>query len=70
MQLTVLEKARREAGMTKAELSRASGVQPNVITWAEAGRFLPYPVQLEKLASALGVADPTTLLDKLEVNVD
>ena len=67
MHLTVLEKTRRDAGLTKAALARKAGVQPNVVTWAESGRFHPYPVQLEKLADALGITDPSTLLDRLEV---
>lgn len=69
MKLTVLEVRRRERGLTKAALARAAGVQPNVVTWAEAGRYKPYPVQLEKLAVVLGVADPETLLDREEVGV-
>lgn len=67
MEITTMEKLRRERGMTRAELARRACVQPNIITWVEQGRFVPYESQLEKLAGALGVDDPGTLLDRVEV---
>ena len=68
MVITRQEKIRREIGMSKAELSRKSNVQASVVGWIEAGRFKPYPVQLERIAAALGVDDPETLLDECEVS--
>ena len=67
MKISTCEAKRREAGMTKADLARASEIQPNIITWLEAGRFRPYPQQLERIASALGVDDPESLMDEIEV---
>lgn len=67
MKITTQEKMRREKGWTKAELARRSGIQPNVVGWIEAGRFIPYQTQLEKLARALGVEDPSALLVEVEV---
>lgn len=65
--ITQQEKKRRELGLSKAELSRQSDVQANVIGWIEAGRFKPYPSQLERIAQVLGVDDPESLLDQIEV---
>lgn len=67
MQITYLEKERRERGLTKVALAKAASVQPNVITWAEDGRFRPYDSQLQKLAIALGVEDASLLLNRIEV---
>lgn len=67
MKITKLEAIRREQGMTKTALGRKSGIQYGMIGWIESGRFKPYPVQLEKLAAALGVEDPETLLQEVEV---
>lgn len=67
MKVTKLETLRREQGISKAELARRAEVQPNLVTWVEQGRFVPYPSQLEKLADALGVDDAGTLLDTVEV---
>jgi len=67
MKVTFQEKRRREIGITKAELARRAHVQANTIGWIEAGRFKPYPVQLERIADVLGVADPSSLLDEIEV---
>ena len=66
MQVTKMEKQRFQQGMTKAELARRAGVQPNLITWIEAGRFVPYQSQLDKIAAALGCDEPETLLDRVE----
>ena len=65
-----LEVERTVQGLSKAELARRARVQPNVITWAEAGRYKPYPSQLRKLAGVLGVGDPDTLLDEAEAGYE
>ena len=44
---------RLRRGWTKAELARRSCLHPSQIGQIESGRVIPYPVQLEKLASAL-----------------
>lgn len=67
MKITKLESVRRDASMTKAQLAEKAGVQPNVIGWIESRRWNPYPVQLERIASVLGVAVPESLLEEVEV---
>ncbi len=67
MKIRVQEQKRRELGISKAELARRANVQANVIGWIEAGRFRPYEVQLQRIAGVLGVDDPETLLDEIEV---
>lgn len=61
-----LERVREEKGMTRAALARAANMQAGTITWIETGRFIPYKSQLEKLAAALGVDDPESLLVPLD----
>lgn len=61
-----LERAREEKGMTRAALARAANMQAGTITWIETGRFTPYESQLAKLAAALGVDDPESLLVHLD----
>lgn len=61
---------RAARGMTRADLARAAKMQAGTITWIEDGRFIPYDSQLEKLAKALNVTDPETLLAPLEVSAD
>ena len=65
--ITKQEKTRREIGMSKAELARQAEVNASVIGWIESGRFKPYPIQLERIAAVLGVRDPESLLDEIEV---
>lgn len=67
MKVIRLKKERTARNMKKSELSRASGVQAGTISWIEEGRFKPYPSQLEKLATALGVDDPQCLLEEVEM---
>ena len=65
-----LKRIRAERAMTRAELARKSRMQAGTITWIEEGRFIPYESQLEKLAAALGVSNPESLLAPLEVTGD
>lgn len=60
-----MENVRKKRGMTRAALARAAGMQAGTITWIETGRFIPYESQLAKLAEALGVDDPESLLEPL-----
>lgn len=60
-----MENVRKKRGMTRADLARAAGMQAGTITWIETGRFIPYESQLAKLAEALGVDDPESLLEPL-----
>lgn len=50
-----VRRLRRRLGWSIAELSRRTGMNPTTIGQAEAGRFIPYPSQVGKLAEALGV---------------
>ena len=62
-----LKKERLARNMKKSELSRASGIQAGTISWMEEGRFKPYPSQQEKLATALDVDEPQSLLEEVEL---
>lgn len=62
-----LRAERQRLGLSGLELSRRSRVAPAVISQAELGRLIPYPVQLGRLAEALGwTGDPEELLEDLE----
>ena len=45
---------RRRRGWSQAELARRAGLNATTVCLIESGRFHPYPVQLQKLARALG----------------
>lgn len=60
-------RVRAQCGMTRAALARAANMQAGVITWIETGRYIPYDSQLQKIAAALGVDDPESLLEPLAV---
>jgi len=49
-----LTKERERLGWSKSELARRTGLHPSQVGLIEAGRFLPYPRQLAKIAAALG----------------
>lgn len=48
-----LFRARREAGLSQAEVSEASGVSQKQISRYESGKAKPHPSTLRKLADAL-----------------
>jgi transcriptional regulator with XRE-family HTH domain len=50
-----LRTLRHARGWTRAELARRSGLNASTVGLIEAGRLVPYPSQLTKLAKALGV---------------
>jgi hypothetical protein len=61
-----LERERLAAGHSKAKLGRLADVNPAIITWAEQRSFELYPVQLERLARALGwTGAPEALLEEV-----
>lgn len=62
-----MREVRKSQKKTYADLARATGMQAGVISWIETGRFIPYESQLEKIAAVLGVNDPESLLEPLEV---
>ena len=61
---TKLEQLRKELGLTKAALARATEMQQGMINWIESGRFVPYESQLRKLAKALDWKGDLTDLTK------
>ena len=49
------ERTRR--GWSRAELARRADMNATTVGLVEAGRFIPYPSQLAKLARALGLPE-------------
>lgn len=49
-----------------SDLSRMTGIQAGVIGWIRTGRFIPYQSQLDKIAKALDVDDPYSLLEPMK----
>jgi len=64
---TAMKTIREQRGMTKSHLARKAEMQAGMITWIESGRFVPYESQLKKIAGVLGVDDPESLLEPIEV---
>ena len=52
-----LTEERRQRGWSRAELARRAGMNATTVGLVEAGRFIPYPSQLAKLARALGIPE-------------
>jgi ribosome-binding protein aMBF1 (putative translation factor) len=76
--MLLLQKERERRGLSKSQLARNADLQVNVLTWTESlvpcgtegkisPRWIPYNVQLEKLAAALEwEGDPNELLDEVQ----
>lgn len=62
-----MRQIREERGFSKAELARRSKMHSGEVGMIESGRLIPYPVQLERLADALNIENPESLLEPLEV---
>jgi ribosome-binding protein aMBF1 (putative translation factor) len=64
--MRTLEDHRRRRGWSRAELGRRARVDPSWLAKVEGGRVRPYPVQLRRLARALGwpSRDGAGLLDE------
>ncbi|MFA5844463.1 MAG: helix-turn-helix transcriptional regulator [Coriobacteriia bacterium] len=57
---------RERARLTIAALARKADMSASTVGQIESGRLVPYPVQLEKIAAALGYeGDPSELLDEV-----
>lgn len=51
---------------SKNSLAHDAKLAPSQVAWIESGRFVPYPVQLARLADALGYEGwPVDLLDEV-----
>lgn len=62
-----LEKERVDRGWSKAELARRARMNPSTVGLVEAGRLVPYPTQIGRLARALGwQGQPEDLLADVE----
>ncbi len=66
LQPVKMKTIREKQKMTKQALSWKSGLNASLIGQIESGRYIPYDSQLEKLAKALNVKDPDTLLEPIE----
>ena len=63
--MTKLEQLRRERGWSRSELSHRAKLTGSVLNLIETRRFIPYAVQLQRIADALD-AEARTLLDEVE----
>lgn len=62
-----ITRERQDQEWTRAELARRAGMNAATVGQIEAGRYLPYDVQLEKLARALGFHGcPDALLEEVD----
>ena len=52
-----ISQERKRRGWSRAELARRAGMNGGTVGLIESGRFKPYPGQLRKLASALGLPE-------------
>lgn len=63
--MRLMTKLREEQNLSKSALSRKANMNASTIGWIESGRYLPYEVQLEKIAAALGYeGDPQDLMNE------
>lgn len=60
--MKIMTLLRESKGWNRSELARQSGLHRSQITLFESGRMIPYPSQLEKLVTALGVTTAVDLL--------
>ncbi len=62
-----LKTIRKDKGLSITRLANLSGIQQGLIGQIEMGRYIPYAVQLQKLADALGwQGNPEELLEEVE----
>ena len=65
--MLILKMERLQREWSQAELARRSALNPNTISQIESGRFIPYAIQLKRLAVALGwpAEDAEQLLEEV-----
>lgn len=62
-----LTQERETKGWTRAKLGGEANLHPATVGTIESGQYRPYPVQLARLAAALGfTGDPTVLLEEVQ----
>jgi transcriptional regulator with XRE-family HTH domain len=66
--MRVISSLRESRGWSRAELARRSGLNASTVGAIEAGRLVPYPGQLAKLADALGVSTDVLTPSPARVN--
>ncbi|AZT90084.1 XRE family transcriptional regulator [Caldicellulosiruptor changbaiensis] len=54
--MTVLEKIRKDKGLSQSKLGLAIGVNPNILSQIERGWRKPYPKLLQSLAAYFGIS--------------
>ena len=67
--MLVLTSERNRHGWSRAELARRAQMNATTVGQIEAGRLVPYLIQLKKLADALGIPEseaPTLLCEESE----
>lgn len=64
-----LQVLRESREWSRAELARRANMNQNTVGLIERGRLLPYDSQLQKLATALGVGNPASLIEDVMPNV-
>ena len=60
-----LTQEREKRAWSRWELAIQARIHPARVGAIENGHVVPYPVELERLAKALGTSDPSTLLDEV-----
>ena len=67
--MILLTKIRMEKGLSKAKLARLAEIDQASISRIEAGRMIPYPKQLKRIANALHFKkeESEILLQKVEI---
>ena len=64
--MKLAKKVRQQLGLSGLETSRRAKLPPATVSQIENGRFIPYPVQLERLALALQwPGNPEELLEEV-----
>jgi len=61
--MKLCELIRVKQGRSRADVASDAKLAPSQVCWIETGRFVPYDVQLARLAEALGyIGQPQNLL--------
>ena len=61
-----LTEQREKRGWSRWELAIQARIHPARVGAIENGRIVPYAVELDRLAKALGVSSPDSLLDEVQ----
>lgn len=65
--MKAITRERESRGWSRAELARRASLNAATVGQIEAGRLVPYAVQLDKIAEALEyTGEPDTLLEEVD----